>query len=167
MLKFNSLSGENIDFVLRIFHTLCHCDVQTEQMENGDTEDLQSDEGTESGGDYGYLLSMTLWSLTKEKKDELLKKRDDKLAELKILQGRSPSSLWKEDLDMFLEQVSLIKLSFSLKSLSWPYSFNDCLVISCIAVTCIWESLVLLLPTYENHLSYHYLHLEIRSVNIT
>ncbi len=32
-----------------------------------------------SGPDYAYLLSMAILSLSKEKKDELLKQRDDKV----------------------------------------------------------------------------------------
>ena len=32
---------------------------------------------------FDYLLGMTLWSLTKERKDELLRQRDEKLVELK------------------------------------------------------------------------------------
>jgi hypothetical protein len=92
-------------------------------MENEDAEDSQSDEGSDLGGQYGYLLGMTLWTLTKERKDELLQKRDEKLAELKILQGRSPSSLWKEDLDAFLEEVSFDKTQLFLKeNLSYSYS---------------------------------------------
>lgn len=43
--------------------------------------DEDEDENTpESGPDYNYLLSMQLWSLTKEKKDELLKNRDKKVS---------------------------------------------------------------------------------------
>lgn len=32
-----------------------------------------------SGPDYNYLLGMSLWSLTKEKKNDLLKQRDEKV----------------------------------------------------------------------------------------
>jgi hypothetical protein len=110
----NSLSGGNIDFVLGIFHAyhviIFHCDVQTEQMENEDTEGSQSDDASESGGDYSYLLGMPLYTLTEEKKEELLRKRDNKLDELKILQTRSHASLWKDDLDMFLQEVSFDKI---------------------------------------------------------
>ncbi|KAK3929880.1 DNA topoisomerase 2 [Frankliniella fusca] len=52
---------------------------------------------------YSYLLGMTLWSLTLEKKEELLKKRDDKLQELKDLQRKTPADLWEIDLDALLE----------------------------------------------------------------
>lgn len=51
---------------------------------------------------------MTLWSLTKEKKDELLRQKDDKLAELKRLQARTPISLWKEDLDNLLNELNRV-----------------------------------------------------------
>jgi len=74
-------------------------------VENEDSDSSQLDEDTDLAGQYDYLLGMTMWTLTKEKKDELLKKRDDKLAELKTLQGKTPSALWKEDLDAFLQEV--------------------------------------------------------------
>lgn len=57
---------------------------------------------------FDYLLGMTLWSLTKEKKDELLRQKDDKLAELKRLQARTPISLWKEDLDNLLNELNRV-----------------------------------------------------------
>ena len=37
------------------------------------------------GQDYDYLLGMKLWCLTEEKKNEILKQRDDKNQELKKL----------------------------------------------------------------------------------
>lgn len=46
-------------------------------------EDGEEEEGTEkedtSGPDYNYLLSMPMWFLTKEKKEELCKQRDAKV----------------------------------------------------------------------------------------
>jgi len=47
-----------------------------------------------------------MWSLTKEAKDELLKKRDEKRQELEILRGKAPADLWREDLDLFLKEVN-------------------------------------------------------------
>ena len=38
------------------------------------------------GVDYDYLLGMKIWSLTQEKKEEILKQRDNKKQELKNLQ---------------------------------------------------------------------------------
>jgi hypothetical protein len=84
---------------------LLYCGVQTELVENEDSDSSQLDEDADLAGQYDYLLGMTMWTLTKEKKDELLKKRDEKLAELKTLQSKTPSALWKEDLDAFLQEV--------------------------------------------------------------
>jgi DNA topoisomerase-2 len=75
-------------------------------MEDEDADSSQlEDEESKITGQYDYLLGMTMWMLTKEKKEELLKKRDDKIAELKALQAKTPSSLWREDLDVFIEEV--------------------------------------------------------------
>lgn len=57
---------------------------------------------------FDYLLGMTMWNLTKEKKDELLKQRDDKTGELHRLQARTPLSLWKEDLDNLLKELDKV-----------------------------------------------------------
>lgn len=65
-----------------------------------------------TGPDFDYLLGMTMWSLTKEKKDDLLRKRDEKQTELKILQDKSPKDLWVEDLDKLLEEVCTVYLFF-------------------------------------------------------
>lgn len=48
-----------------------------------------------------------MWTLTLEKKNELLKKRDEKIQELRTLQAKSPEHLWRDDLDVFLQKVSL------------------------------------------------------------
>lgn len=53
---------------------------------------------------------MTLWNLTKEKKDDLLRQKDDKLTQLKMLQARTPVSLWKEDLDNLLAELDKVKM---------------------------------------------------------
>jgi hypothetical protein len=83
---------------------LLYCGDQTELVENEDSDSSQLDED-DSTGQYEYLLGMTMWTLTKERKEELLQKRDDKLAELKILQSKTHSALWKEDLNAFLQEV--------------------------------------------------------------
>lgn len=49
--------------------------------------------------DYDYLLGMSFWHLTLEKKNELLRKKDEKCTELEILKKKSPADLWTEDLD--------------------------------------------------------------------
>lgn len=49
-------------------------------MEEDGDEDEKEKEEDMSGPDYNYLLSMPMWFLTKEKKEELLKQRDAKVA---------------------------------------------------------------------------------------
>uniref|UniRef100_T1JG36 DNA topoisomerase 2 n=1 Tax=Strigamia maritima TaxID=126957 RepID=T1JG36_STRMM len=73
-------------------------------------EDSNSEaEKEEEVTDFGYLYSMAMLSLTKEKKEELLAKRDEKLVELRDLQSKSPSDMWREDLDAFLEELDLVE----------------------------------------------------------
>lgn len=50
-----------------------------------------------------------MWMLTLEKKNQLLKQRDDKLAELEILKEKKPSDLWREDLDIFSEKLDRVE----------------------------------------------------------
>ena len=50
----------------------------SDEGEEGEEEEAESrDKGQP---DYNYLLSMQLWSLTREKKEELLKNRDKKVS---------------------------------------------------------------------------------------
>ncbi|CAK1585943.1 unnamed protein product [Parnassius mnemosyne] len=58
---------------------------------------------------FNYLLGMSMWMLTKEKKDELLKQRDQKLSELNALKAKTPSMLWRDDLDTFLVRLEEIE----------------------------------------------------------
>ena len=52
-----------------------------------------------------------MWNLTKEKKEQILKERDEKKQELKILQGKTEKDLWKEDISQFLEEVRFILIT--------------------------------------------------------
>lgn len=58
---------------------------------------------------FNYLLGMSMWMLTEEKKNELLKQRDQKLAELKVLRSKSPEQLWVADLDEFLQKLTEVE----------------------------------------------------------
>lgn len=60
-------------------------------------DDDESAEGA-GGPDYNYILGMPLWSLTKERKDDLLAQRDKKQAELRAIKQQTPSMLWRTDL---------------------------------------------------------------------
>lgn len=80
--------------------------------DEGDTDDASSVASSTSsagGPDFGYLLSMSMLSLSREKKEELLKERDNKLEELNILRRKSPQDLWFEDLDSFLEELERVE----------------------------------------------------------
>ncbi|XP_055857462.1 DNA topoisomerase 2 [Episyrphus balteatus] len=48
---------------------------------------------------FDYLLGMSMWMLTDERKNELLKQRDQKLAELSALKAKTIEMLWLDDLD--------------------------------------------------------------------
>lgn len=76
-------------------------------------EELQSESDQEEvdlkGPDYDYLLGMAMWSLTKERKDELLKKRDEKNQELEELKKKTPENLWLNDLDEFLKKLDEVE----------------------------------------------------------
>lgn len=51
-----------------------------ERAEDGDdASSVASSTSSNAGPDFNYLLSMPLWSLTQEKKEELIKQRDDKV----------------------------------------------------------------------------------------
>lgn len=48
---------------------------------------------------------MSFWHLTLEKKNELLRKKEEKCTELDILKKKSPADLWTEDLVALLSKV--------------------------------------------------------------
>ncbi|KAF7987881.1 hypothetical protein HCN44_003744 [Aphidius gifuensis] len=74
-------------------------EVVEDDENNDETEEINE---TPDAVDYDYLLGMAMWSLTKEKIDELLKKRDDKKTELDILKSKTPKTIWRDDLDALL-----------------------------------------------------------------
>ncbi|XP_072178240.1 DNA topoisomerase 2-alpha-like [Diadema setosum] len=87
--------------------------------ETGDEGDgATSESGPTSGPDYNYLLGMALWSLTKEKKEELLKNRDQKAQELEVLRGKTASMLWTEDLDGFSQELERVEAQEKEEELS-------------------------------------------------
>jgi DNA topoisomerase-2 len=75
--------------------------INAENEEEQETN-AENEEGAVKIGDYDYLLDMPMRSLTYEKKEELLKKRDIKMKEYDILLKKSPADLWREDLDHFM-----------------------------------------------------------------
>ena len=71
------------------------------------TNQAMDDSEEEPAGQYNYLLSMSIWSLTTEKVEKLLKDKGTKEAELNVLLGKSAKDLWNEDLDSFMEEWEL------------------------------------------------------------
>ncbi|XP_076440250.1 DNA topoisomerase 2-alpha-like isoform X2 [Babylonia areolata] len=57
---------------------------------------------TTGGPDFNYILNLPLWSLTKERKDELLKQGESKRQELLELRKKTTSDLWRDDLEQFM-----------------------------------------------------------------
>ncbi|KAL1264057.1 hypothetical protein QQF64_004412 [Cirrhinus molitorella] len=83
-------------------------DAQEKDAEEDGDEEEEEKEDT-SGPDYNYLLSMPMWFLTKEKKDELCRQRDAKMTELNTLKMKAPADLWKEDLATFTEELERLE----------------------------------------------------------
>merc|ERR1712198_352449 len=77
--------------------------------DEGDQEAAPSQGGKEKGPDYDYLLGMPMWNLTQEKKEEIIRKRDEKSQELKKLQGTTKEQLWERDLDEFSTKLDEVE----------------------------------------------------------
>lgn len=54
-------------------------------------------------------LGMSMWMLTEERKNELLKQRDSKLSELSILQAKTPESIWEADLEALEKKLNEVE----------------------------------------------------------
>ncbi|PWA01549.1 hypothetical protein BB558_002380 [Smittium angustum] len=87
-------------------------DFGNENDSDGEASDMeQISSGGATAGDYDYLLSMPIWSLTYEKFEKLNKERDDCQARLDTLLSKSPKDLWVSDLDNF-EKFWNMKLEY-------------------------------------------------------
>ncbi|XP_071822876.1 DNA topoisomerase 2-alpha-like isoform X2 [Apostichopus japonicus] len=82
-------------------------DADDEEPPAGEEEEVESlaTSSSGSGPDFNYLLGMALWSLTKEKKEELLRQRDIKAKELADIRRKTPTMLWSNDLEIFLTSL--------------------------------------------------------------
>lgn len=58
---------------------------------------------------FDYLLGMSMWMLTEERKNELLRQRDAKLHELEVLKKKTNKDLWREDLDNLMEKLEQVE----------------------------------------------------------
>lgn len=58
---------------------------------------------------FDYLLGMSMWMLTEERKNDLLKQRDAKLEELRLLQAKTPKKMWTDDLDALMKKLDEVE----------------------------------------------------------
>lgn len=86
----SGLDNDNIVYIL--FITLCFPEKAISDVQKFD-----------------YLLGMSMWMLTEERKNELLMQRDAKMHELKILKKKTNKDLWREDLDALLDKLDQVE----------------------------------------------------------
>ncbi|XP_058060670.1 DNA topoisomerase 2 [Anopheles bellator] len=67
---------------------------------------------------FDYLLGMSMWMLTDERKNEILKQRDQKLAELKALQAKTREGLWMDDLEILERKLNEVEEKERLEAIS-------------------------------------------------
>ncbi|KAH7931487.1 hypothetical protein HPB49_025700 [Dermacentor silvarum] len=86
---------------------------QEDKQDSQDDEEEEKEEDKDGGSaSYNYLLGMPMWSLTRERKEDLLAKRDQKREEVETLRRKTPENLWDEDLNAFtakLEEVEQVE----------------------------------------------------------
>ncbi|KAG8139989.1 hypothetical protein E2320_002718, partial [Naja naja] len=83
---------------------------QKDMDENAEEDTDKENESTAANGaDFNYLLNMPLWYLTKEKKDEMCKQRDNKETELENVKQKDPTELWREDMAAFIEELDVLE----------------------------------------------------------
>ncbi|KAK9502922.1 hypothetical protein O3M35_011604 [Rhynocoris fuscipes] len=85
-------------------------EISEEETIDRSTEEGETEETPVAGApDFDYLLGMSMWSLTLEKKEELIKKKNDKVAELEALKLKTPSDIWTDDLDAIHKKLDEIE----------------------------------------------------------
>lgn len=67
---------------------------------------------------FDYLLGMSMWMLTDERKNELLRQKENKLSELDALKKKTNSDLWRDDLDIFIEELDKLEKKELMESKS-------------------------------------------------
>ena len=56
-------------------------------------------------GSYNYLLNMPIYSLTKERFNELLNQEADKKKEKKVIEGTDPKDMYLSDLEALKKAI--------------------------------------------------------------
>jgi DNA topoisomerase-2 len=75
------------------------------------------DEVDDYNNGYDFLVSMPIYSLTKEKVEELLKEKDEKQKEVDTLKSKTDKDLWEEDLILIEKEYK--------KHMDEFYEYND------------------------------------------
>jgi DNA topoisomerase-2 len=78
---------------------------ETNEANNNDAE-----VENETKDDFNYLLSMPLWNLTLEKKEEILKQQKEKTKQLKNLREKTIEQLWLDDLNEFKTELEKFEI---------------------------------------------------------
>ncbi|KAJ1653276.1 DNA topoisomerase 2, partial [Dispira simplex] len=96
-------AGKNHDLSKRAVSNEEEEEGNASEEEGVDTKTQTRAVDQDSQGNFDYLLSMPIWSLTRERVEKMLRERDEKQSDLDVLLKTSPMELWNRDLDAFLE----------------------------------------------------------------
>ena len=66
---------------------------------------MQTADYDEVDGSYNYLLNMPIYSLTKERFEDLLRQEAEKKAEKKIIEGTNPKDMYLSDLETLKKAI--------------------------------------------------------------
>lgn len=85
-------------------------EAQNKSKDKSDSDDDGDEEDKEkSGPDFNYILNLSLWCLTKEKKEDYMRQRDNKADELDKLRRKRPEDLYRDDLETFLVELDRVE----------------------------------------------------------
>lgn len=80
--------------------------VVNQESEEGVDMEVEGDKETSNlSRGYSYLLSMKMWSLTKEVVERLKKDLAVIEEKLRVLKAKTPQQIWEEDLDAFVNEL--------------------------------------------------------------
>lgn len=80
---------------------------EREKADSFEEQDKEEEEQDATDSNFQYLLGMPIYNLSREKKEEFLKKKADKEIELESLKRKTPKEIWREDLNDFIEELEV------------------------------------------------------------
>lgn len=78
-------------------------------LDGEESQSSDDEEEKDTERDYDYLMDMPMKSMLLEKKEQLLRTRDAKIAELNKLEQTSIQDLWRYDLDAFMTELDKVE----------------------------------------------------------